>query len=109
MSVLGTTTPDVVSLIWQTGFERFQSPNGLEGLARVAGDRLDVLAVSNSTGKRGLFREFIAQAKLEYKTICVWVIENPIIHDALLRYGFTPDIEIDQFGDTQQLLRWDRP
>lgn len=88
---------------------RFVSPTGLEGLARPNDKRLDVLAVINRTDRRGVFREFIAKAKLEYETICVWAIHNPAIHYALLRYGFTPDVEIDQFGDTQKLLRWDKP
>lgn len=89
--------------------QRFVSPAGIEGLARATGDRLDVLAVVNPTNMRGRFRNFIAQAKLEYKTICALSVDNPAIHAALLRYGFTPDVEIDQFGDVQHLLRWDNP
>jgi len=107
--VLGTTCPDPVSAMLGTQMNRFTSPTGIEGLARVTGDRLDILAVINPTEKRGRFREFISAAKLEYRTICVMIIENPVVHAALLRYGFTPDVEIDQFGDTQQLLRWDKP
>ena len=109
MSVLGKTIPDPVGVMLDTRFERFVSPTGIEGLARATGDRLDVLAVRNPTDERGRFRAFIDAAKLEYKTICVLAIANPIVHEALLRYGFTPDVEIDQFGDTQELLRWDKP
>lgn len=109
MSVLGVTAPDPAGLILETRFLRFVSPTGIEGLARATGDRLDVLAVVNPTGLRGRFRAFIDAAKLEYRTVCVWAIENPIVDQALRRYGFTPDVEIDQFGVTQKLLRWDRP
>jgi hypothetical protein len=109
MSILGQTSPDPIGVMLDTRMERFTSPCGLEGLARATGDRLDVLAVRNPTGIPGRFRAFIAAAKLEYRTICVLSIENPAIHAALLRYGFTPDVEIDQFGDTQELLRWDKP
>jgi hypothetical protein len=109
MSVLGKTSPDPMGLILETRFDRFVSPTGIEGLARATGDRLDVLAVHNDTGMTGRFRDFIAAAKLEYRTICILAIKNQAIHAALLRYGFTPDVEIDQFGDTQELLRWDRP
>lgn len=109
MSVLGHTIPDPIGLMFGTRMERFESSTGLEGLARATGDRLDVLAVRNPTSRRGLFRAFIAAAKLEYRTICVLAIENQIVHEALLRYGFTADVEIDQFGDTQELLRWDKP
>ena len=101
MSVLGVTSPDPMGLILETRFERFVSPTGIEGLARATGDRLDVLAVYNPTEERGRFRAFIAAAKIEYRTICVIAIENPAIHSALLRYGFTPDVEIDPFGNTQ--------
>jgi len=109
MNVLGKTSPDPVGVMLGTRMERFVSPTCIEGLARATGDRLDVLAVRNPTEERGRFRNFIAAAKLEYKTICVFSIENPAVHSALLRYGFTPDVEIDQFGDTQELLRWDKP
>ena len=98
-----------MGLILETRFERFVSPTGIEGLARAIGDRLDVLAVVNPTLQNGRFRQFMAQAKSEYKSICVLAIENPAIYSALIRYGFTPDVEIDQFGDTQELLRWDKP
>ena len=108
MSVLGITSPDPVGIMLNTRMERFVSPTGIEGLARATGDRLDVLAVVNPTGMSGRFRDFIAAAKLEYRTICVLAIENPSVYSALLRYGFTPDVEIDQFGDTQELLRWDK-
>lgn len=108
MSVLGKTSIDPVGAMLNTRMQRFVSPTGIEGLARVAGDRLDVLAVINPTGLRGRFRAFIAAAKIEYQTICVFAIENPIVDQALRRYGFTLDVEIDQFGDVQELLRWDK-
>lgn len=109
MSVLGTTSPDPVGVMLGTRMDRFVSPTGIEGLARATGDRLDVLAVVNPTSESGRFRAFIAAAKIEYKTICVLAIGNRAIYSALLRYGFTEDVEIDQFGDTQELLRWDKP
>lgn len=108
MSVLGTTIPDPVGVILGTRFERFVSPTGLEGLARATGDRLDVLAVYNPTEEKGRFRSFIDVAKNEFKTICVLAIENPAVHAALVRYGFTPDVTIDEFGNTQEMLRWDK-
>jgi hypothetical protein len=78
-------------------------------MTRNTGDRLDILAVINPTPIRGCFGKFIAAAQIEYRTICVMAIKNPIVDQALRRYGFTDDMEIDQFGDTQELLRWDKP
>jgi len=109
MNVLGIISPDPVGVVLETGFERFVSPTGIEGLARAIGGRLDVLAVINPTPIRGCFGKFIAAAQIEYRTICVFAIDNPIVDQALRRYGFTDDVEIDRFGDTQELLRWDKP
>lgn len=109
MSALGTISPDPVGVMLGSNMKRFTSPTGLEGLARDNGDRLDVLAVINPTKMTGCFRAFISQAKLEYKTICVLAVDNHIVRSALLRYGFVADVEIDQFGDIQHLLRWDKP
>lgn len=109
MSVLGTTSPDPFGVMLGTGYSRFVSPTGLEGLAKATGDRLDVLAVINPTNERGRFRAFITAAKGEFKTICVWHIDNPIVHSALIRYGFTTDVRIDQFNDVMTGLRWDMP
>lgn len=89
-------------------YQRFVARNGLMGLAKVHGARLDLLAVFNPTGTSGVFRAFIDQAKLEFSTICVWEIFNPILHDALLRYGFTSEIEIAFDGVPLHGLRWDR-
>jgi hypothetical protein len=109
VSVLGQTCPDPIGVMLDTRMQRFVSPTGIEGLARATGDRLDVLAVYNPSDVRGRLRAFIAAAKIEYQTICVLCIDNPAVNAALLRYGFTPDVEIDQFGDVQNLLRWDKP
>lgn len=109
MSVLGKTSPDPIGVMLGSHMNRFISPTGIEGLANAAGHRLNVLAVVNRTSNRGCLRAFIAQAKLEYKTICVLAVDNRVLHSALLRYGFSADVEIDQFGDIQHMLRWDKP
>jgi hypothetical protein len=107
VSVLGETCVDPVGAILGTGYLRFESPTGLEGLAKPNGSRLDVLAVINPTGKAGIFRKFIAQAKTEYHTICVWHIENSIVREALKRYGFETELEIDATGEVLKGMRWD--
>ncbi len=108
--ILGKVIPDAAGKILGTGFDRFVSPIGIEGLAKDNGaGQLDLLAVINPTDERGLFRRFIAEAKLEYETICVWAIENPALYAALLRYGFLPEQTIDRFGVPLEGLRWDKP
>jgi len=106
MSLFVSITPDPVSLVLGTGYHRFKAINGLEGLAKVRDHRLDILAVVNDTGRPGLFRQFIRQAKVVFLTICVWAIENPAVYEALIRYGFTPETEIGFDGVPLHGLRW---
>jgi hypothetical protein len=96
MSVLGIVTPDAVALMLGTGYERFVSPTGISGLARVSGKRLDILAVNAIRRGTGQFRSFIARAKQEYETVCVWEIANPLLDIVLPRYGFRRVLEIDE-------------
>lgn len=106
---LGRITPDPVGQILNTGYSRFESPSGIDGLAKVNGDRLDLLAVISTSPGKGLFRAFIALAKLRYTTICVWHDDNPLIGQALKRYGFTPEVEINGDGEIVPGWRWDKP
>lgn len=105
--VLGRTEPDPAGLILGTGYERFESPTGIDGLAKENGDRLDVLAVYAREHGQGAFREFIRLAKKEYRTVCVWLDDNPAIGPALQRYGFTPETEIQPDGEIVTGWRWD--
>jgi hypothetical protein len=111
MSVLGVISPDPCAVLLCTGYSRFTSPLGIDGLAKENGRRLDLLAVVNPTEEHGLFRRFIAEAKLEYDTICVWEIVNPAVEAALGRYGFQPETEISGVGPSVPIegLRWDKP
>lgn len=109
MSVLGQTCPDPVGLILGTGFQRFESPIGIEGLAKENGSSLDILAVVNPSDQRGRFRQFIARAQAEYSTICVWEIFNPAVEAALGRYGFAPEVELAATGEPLRGMRWDKP
>lgn len=71
-----------------TGYEQFHSPTGMNGLAKVDGDRLDILALDASAPGTGQLRAFIDQCKREFETICIWEIWNPLLEEILRRYGF---------------------
>ena len=88
MTVLGNTTPDFVSKILGTGYLRFQSPTGINGLAKEEGSHLHILAVDATQEGKGQFRAFIKRCKHEYKSVSVWEVWNPVIEKALERYGF---------------------
>lgn len=107
--VLGHTEPDFVGQLLGTGYQRFRSPTGCEGLAKEKDNRLDVLAVVATTEKTGQFRNFVAMAQEQYQTICVWHDWNPVIGPALERYWFTPETEIDGLTNEKMVgWRWDR-
>lgn len=92
--------------LFQTGYEAFTAPCGIDGLARIDGEHLHVLAVV-SAGP-GAFRRFVQLAKLEFAAITVWEVWNPIARDALLRYDFEPTRGRDADGKPTTGLTWSR-
>ena len=107
MTVLGYRFPDPISSLLGTGYEKFRSPTGLNGLAKDSDERLDLLVVDATIPGTGQFRTFIEKAKLEYETICVWEVWNKDLRPILERYGFFPYHETDP--DTDEPLegyRW---
>lgn len=108
ISLLGETEPDPVGAILGTGYYRFSSPVGIDGLCKVNGGRLDLLAVISREPSKGHLREFLRQAKEHYRTVCVWHVDNPALGPALERYGFTPETEIQPDGEIVPGYRWDK-
>lgn len=109
--VLGETQEHWASQILGTGYRQFNSPSGIGGLAKEKedGNRLDILAVHSETPRAGQFRQFIGQCKEQYKTICVWVVDNITLRAALIRYGFTEETEVQPDGEYVNGFRWDKP
>lgn len=87
---------------------RFETEMGVDGLATEDGEKFELLAVNSVFKGRGLFRKFISQLKMDYKTICVWHPDNPILPPALERYGFKPDVKIMGDGEEVHGYRWDK-
>jgi hypothetical protein len=100
--------PDRASRILGTGYQHFVAFNHLEGLCKFSHGRLDLLAVVNPTGQRGLFLELILEAKKKFSPICVWVITNPKVDSTLRSIGFTPEVEMGFDGKPVEGLRWDK-
>lgn len=108
-SIFKTWSDDPVGKILGTGYRQFISNFGVDGLAKESGDRLDILAVYSHQIGKGNFRRFIAACQSEYRIIGVWAIGNPIIEQALGRYGFTPEIEIASTStEKMEGMRWDK-
>lgn len=95
-NILGQTSPDPVGEMFGTGYQRFQRPDGLNGLAKESGSRLDVLAVVASKPGTGQFRTFIEEAKAAYGEVYVWEDWNPVVSAAMERYGFTRTQQIEE-------------
>ncbi len=105
--VLGEILPDPAGMMLQTGFNRFVSPVGVHGLAKHAGNRLDLLAVMADKPGKGSFRKFINRAKEKYETIYIWDIWNPWLENVLERYEFKPATEFMK-GVRLDGRRWDK-
>jgi len=108
LKVLGKIKPDPVGVLLGTGYFRFISPLGVDGLVKVRQPRLDILFVGTSHPGTGQFRRLIAQAKTEFDIICIWEIWNPLLKIVLPRYDFKPDIDFVN-GEHLAGFRWDKP
>lgn len=108
MNVLGHITPDPVGEALGTGYAKFVSPLGVDGLVKVRHPRLDLLVVATTRPGTGQFRAFIAQAKTEFDTICIWLIWHPLLKTVLPRYGFVPATDFQE-GSQLTGFRWDKP
>ena len=106
--LLGVVEPDPIGIMLGTGYNRFESPIGLAGLAKWTDERLDLLAVHTRQKRKGHFRDFIARAKTVWQTICVWHDDNPLVGEALARYGFSRETEIQGDGEMVTGWRWDK-
>ena len=98
--------PDPIGELLGTGYSRFQHASGMAGLAKVTGDRLDILAVNATQEGQGQFREFIAAAKKTFRVVAVWEDWNPILAPALERYGFKPAQCVEAWGETNNGWEW---
>ena len=104
--LLGAISRDPIGEALGSEYKRFVSKNGMSGLVKVDGDRVDFLAISSVKQGHGLFRKFIADAKNQYQTIAVWEIWNPLVGSALKRYGFYLICDWED-GHTIYGMRWD--
>ncbi len=104
------SAPDPVGMVLGTRFNRFVSRTGIDGLAKENGyGRLDILAVHARTPGNCQFTKFIKACKQNYKTICIWHVDNPFLPSVLERYGFEPALEVSGLADGEILIgyRWD--
>ena len=106
--ILGRLAPDPVGKMLATNYLRFEAADGVNGLCKIACSRLDILAIHSRMERRGHVRALIERCKESFGTICVWEIWNKNFEQALMRWGFTPEIDITDLGEAIHGLRWDK-
>lgn len=106
MKMFSHFSRDPIAVLLGSDFHSFETPHGVEGLARVVGDRLDVLAIFVREPGTGKFRRFIADAKEEFRTVAFWHDWNPILGAILERYGFKRAAEAIEGEGTRPVRGW---
>ena len=100
-------SPDSLGELLGTGYMRFETRIGIQGLARMDNERgLDILAVVSKRPGEGQFRQFIAAAQQAFDRVAVWVDFNPILGKALRRYGFVRAQRTEPDGEVCQGWQW---
>lgn len=109
MSVIFTSSrPDYASLVLNTGWNRFTSKQGIDGLMRINGLDLELLAVFAAKPGTGQFRRFITACKGKFDTVAVWEIWNDDLPTILTRYGFIPVEKTEDDGEVIRGFCWKR-
>lgn len=105
MKIFTSWEPDPTALLLNTGYNRFESVHGIDGLAKTSDSRLDLLALIATNPGQGQFRSFVAACKKQFEVIVVWQIWNPDLRAALERYGFTEETDMD-CGEVHKVTVW---
>lgn len=102
-------SPDPAGLMLGTGFMRFSDENGVEGLALISEEEINILAVVSVEEGKGCFRKFIAAAKENFDVIRIMEIWNPWLESCLDRYGFIDGLFIGIEGESVKCKIWKKP
>lgn len=90
-----------------TNFMEFDAGK-VQGLARVNGRHLEILAVLSKQAGCGNFRKFVEDCKGHYASVRFWALMNPELEKALTRYGFYGGFDTDEFGEIVDVMDWTR-
>lgn len=108
--MFGEPMRDLGAELLGTGFWRFCSPMGIEGLMKWCSetDSLTLLAVFARTPGGGQFRAFVQEAKTVSMSIIVLKIWNRGLKGTLSRYGFRGCVETMPDGERIPGMRWNK-
>lgn len=105
--LLGELAAELLGQRMDLGFCEFVRDD-VRGLARITGDKVEILAVLALEQGKGSFRALIDRCKAEYRTIEVLEIMNPMLNDVLKRYGFKKFSRRERDGEKVTGWRWKR-
>lgn len=116
-AVSEVTLPSCRLFLWDTGrafrkhfasgFEAFYAAAGVDGLARITGNRLEILILISESGEA--LKRFVREAKAEFGEIAVWQFESHCHRDSFLGFDFIPYGERDPLtGEAREGLCWTR-
>jgi hypothetical protein len=87
--VVGLLTPDPLGVELGTHLMRFSNKSlQVDGLCKVAGRRIDLVAICSRDCNKGNVSKFFDQLMAAYRAIYVWEIWSPVIKQMLFRRGF---------------------
>jgi len=92
LPVLGKLLPDELSNTLRTGFYKFNIKNHIDGLAKEKDGTIFILAVHSKV--EGSLWKMVEDMKEHYKKIVFFLVLNPVLKSALIRYEFTAGHEV---------------
>lgn len=108
--VVGQLFPDDTAIKLGTGYSQFRCWTfKMDGLCKVNGRHIEILAIVSNQPGQGMFREFVRALKPVYDSITFWADMNPILSNALHRYGFVRVDSVDSDGSRIRGWQWVHP
>lgn len=106
MKLFTSWEPDPAGLLLGTGFMRFTTKLGIDGLALESNDHIDILAVHSDDPGKGNFRKFLIELRARYHSINFLSVQNDILRDSLVRGYFKPTQFIGTDGVIVAAMGW---
>lgn len=90
-------------------YREFMHHSGCYGLACISPDQteIDFLSITATSQRMGQCRAMLHEAQDRFEAVTVWEIWEPILAQALGRYGFVPCSRVDGQSVVAG-MRWDK-
>jgi hypothetical protein len=106
--VVGSLYPDENSVRLGTGFYGFRSSwLKIDGLCKVKGRTIEILAVNSGEMGRGNFRVFVEQLQAHYDCVAFLIVRSQVLKTKLPSYGFSHLKKVTG-GESVDVWIWNR-